>query len=475
MIANPILKRDFRMTQRISIALLAAAVIAPAAPLSAQGIHDRAPEQRFFEWTDLPFAPIEFRMRRQAMIAQLQQTGGGVYLAPSADGATSGSTFRQENDFLYFTGLELPQSMLVLDAEEGLVIVFTPRRDERFENSSRPNHFPGRSLADDLELASRSGITQVRPLTDLDAYIAGLVQDQRTIRVNIGGPDPSRMIHTHPTRSLTHATAFVHHLQATHPTIDLANAYDDIARLRMIKSEAEIALLRRNAQLTAHAIMESAGRIGDGVTERMLEAEFEAACKRGGSQRLAFSSIIKSGPNSLWPWRILAAHYDRRSRAMHEGDLVIFDVGCELDYYSSDVGRTFPVSGRFTDDQRDILQMVTAVSDVIITNVRPGVTLSELQALAEESIPDNERPYMQAGFFFGHHIGLAVGDPNIRDAMLEPGMIFTVEPWYYNHDRGISVFIEDDVLVTATGSEVLTAMLPRTLEDLERLVGVRRQ
>ncbi len=159
---------------------------------------------------------------------------------------------------------------------------------------------------------------------------------------------------------------------------------------------------------------------------------------------------------------------------MRDGDLVIFDVGCELDYYSSDVGRTFPVSGRFTDDQRDILRMVTAVSDVIITNVRPGITLGELQALAEESIPENERPYMQAGFFFGHHIGLAVGDPNIRDAMLEPGMIFTVEPWYYNHDRGISVFIEDDVLVTATGSEVLTAMLPRAPEDLERLVGVRR-
>jgi Xaa-Pro aminopeptidase len=156
---------------------------------------------------------------------------------------------------------------------------------------------------------------------------------------------------------------------------------------------------------------------------------------------------------------------------MRDGDLVIFDVGCELDYYSSDVGRTFPVSGTFTDDQSDILQMITAVSDVIITNVRPGITLGELQTLAEETIPEKERPYMQAGFFFGHHIGLAVGDPNLRDAPLEPGMVFTVEPWYYNHDRGISVFIEDDVLVTANGSEVLTALLPRSIQDLEGLVG----
>ena len=463
------------MKQLLPIALLAAAVLAAGAPLSAQDAGNRPPEQRFFEWTDLAFAPTEYRLRRRAMIAQLQQTGGGVFLTPSADGAPSGGTFRQENDFLYFTGLELPPSMLALDAEEGLVLLFTPRRDARFENPSRPNHFPGRPLADDPELAARSGITQIRSIDDMDSYVAGLVADGRTIRVNIGGPDPSKIIETNATQTLNATMGLVHHLQTAYPTVVLTNAYTEIARLRMIKSEAEAALMRRSAQLTAHAIMNAAGHIADGVTERTLEAEFEAACKRGGSQRLAFSSIIKSGPNSLWPWRILAAHYDRRNRAMRDGDLVIFDVGCELDYYSSDVGRTFPVSGRFTDDQRDILQMVTAVSDSIIAHVRPGITLAELQALAVASIPEDERRYMQAGFFFGHHIGLAVGDPNIRDATLEPGMIFTVEPWYYNHDRGIAVFIEDDVLVTATGREVLTEMLPRSTEDLERLVGTRRE
>jgi Xaa-Pro aminopeptidase len=81
---------------------------------------------------------------------------------------------------------------------------------------------------------------------------------------------------------------------------------------------------------------------------------------------------------------------------------------------------------------------------------------------------------MQAGFFFGHHIGLSVDDPYLPDAMLEPGMVFTVEPWYYNHEDKIAVFVEDDVLVTATGAEVLTASLPRAPEDLERLVGVNR-
>ena len=88
--------------------------------------------------------------------------------------------------------------------------------------------------------------------------------------------------------------------------------------------------------------------MADGVDERKLEAEFEAACKRDGSQRVAFASIVKSGPNALFPWRLLAAHYDRRNRIMRSGEIVVFDVGCELDHYASDVGRTLPVWGAST-------------------------------------------------------------------------------------------------------------------------------
>jgi Xaa-Pro aminopeptidase len=475
MIAYPNVKRALPMSRRISLALMTLLLVYPGIPLTAQRTgRSGAQEQRFFDWTTLPFASTEFRLRRQAMMAQLQQSGRGVFLSPSAEGFTSGETFRQEDDFFYFTGLELPRSMLVLDAEEALTILFVPRRDARFENPSRPNHFPGRPLADDPGLAARSEITQIRPIEDLDGYIAGLVADGRTIRINSNGTVVTTAASTAPIQPWSPETHLIHHLQTTYPSVEIQTAYLEIARLRMIKSDAEIVIMRRNAQLTAYAIMTAAGHIGDGVQERGLEAEFEAACKRGGSQRLAFSSIIKSGPNSLWPWRVLAAHYDRRNRAMHDGDLVIFDVGCELEHYSSDVGRTFPVSGRFTDDQRDILRMVTQVSDTIIAAVRPGITLRELQALAERTIPEDQRPYMQAGFFFGHHIGLSVGDPYLPDAMLEPGMVFTVEPWYYNHEAEIAVFVEDDVLVTATGAEVLTASLPRTPEDLERLVGVNR-
>jgi Xaa-Pro aminopeptidase len=240
----------------------------------------------------------------------------------------------------------------------------------------------------------------------------------------------------------------------------------------MVKTAPEIARMRAAATIGADGIAHAAGFVTDGVDERGLEAELEAYCKRHGAERLPFASIIKSGPNSLWPWRILATHADRRNRRMHDGELVIFDVGCEIAGYTSDVGRTFPVSGRFTDEQRAILAMEVAVSDTIIAAMKPGVTLADVQRAGVAVIPPEHLPYMQTGLYFGHHIGLSSGDPSLADAPLEAGMVITVEPWYYNHDRGIAVFTEDDILITADGAENLTGHLPRTAESLERLAGV---
>ena len=228
--------------------------------------------------------------------------------------------------------------------------------------------------------------------------------------------------------------------------------------------------MERAARMTARAIVLASRDVTSGADERLLAGTFLEGCRRDGSPRVPFEPIIKSGPNSLWPWRILASHYERRNRTMAAGELVVFDVGCELNGYVSDVGRTFPVSGRFTDRQREILTAEIAVSDEIIRAARPGLTLADLQEVAEAAMPAGARPYMQVGLFFGHHLGLSTGDPVDIDAPLRPGMVFTVEPWYYNHDEGISVFTEDQILITDSGARNLTASLPRTPDDLERLL-----
>ncbi|HRI52588.1 MAG TPA: Xaa-Pro peptidase family protein [Pseudomonadota bacterium] len=438
------------------------------------------PVEHFFDSTRLLLAPAEYARNRAALAGALAAAGGGIFVAPSRAGLSDGTTFRQLDDFLYFTGLELPDSVLAVEAPAGRTTLFVPRRDPRFESPTRPNDFPGRPLADDPALAGTSGVDAVRPIEELGPWLQTQAQRPSGLALWInpgrpseagqpGGISPSPSGPVLPPDPLRDFAAY---LRKTAPTARLVNAFAAVARLRMVKSPAEIAILRRAARLTAQAIRHAAshGLVHAGTSERDLEAEFEAACKHGGAQRLAFSSIIKSGPNSLWPWRILGAEYDRRNRRLTDGELVIFDVGCELDYYASDVGRTVPVSGRFSAEQRRLLAMEVAVADAIIAAVRPGITLSELGAVARAHIPAAERPYMQVAGHFGHHLGLSAGDPSLADVPLAPGMVLTVEPWYYNHDRSIAVFTEDVVLVTQQGAEVLTAELPRSPAELERMV-----
>ncbi len=430
-------------------------------------------EQGFFDWTRMPFSKEVYRARREKMIAELRRTGGGLFLSPSRYGVSDGFTFRQLDDFLYFTGLELPDSMLVLDAEAGKAILFSPPRDDRFENPSRPNDFPGRTLGADAGLGEVSGVADVRAFSELSRTIEEWAGDGGRLRLSFDRPGPIPRVESAFVLGWTPAEALAFHLQTQYPKARIENAFEDVARLRMVHGPEEIAAMRRVCDLTSSAIRYAAGFVREGVDERTLEAELEAAFKRGGSQRLAFSSIVKSGPNSLWPWRILASSYDRRNRTLRGGELVVFDVGTELDYYVSDVGRTFPVAGRFTEKQRRKLEMVTAVSDAVLAAIRPGVTFAYLKEVALSKIPEKERAHMQAAGFFGHHIGLSSGDPALAEAPLEPGMIFTVEPWYYNHEEALAVFIEDVALVTAGGHENLTASLPRSPEGLELLMSER--
>ncbi len=445
--------------------LAAGLFLAMAIPSAGQ-----TPAQRYLDWAKPDFQPEVYEARRALV---LEGVGDAVLLVPSHHGTSDGTSFRQLDDFWYLTGLELPSSLLVIDGGLGATTLFVPRDDARFSSPSRPNDFPGRPLLADGALWAAAGLADVRAFEELDGYLADLVRGGRTLAVNAGrggttAPPQSALIF-----DWGPIDGLLHHLHASFPGLRLQNAFDAVASARQHKGAEEILAMRRVVDITVQAIKHAAGFIAPGVSERDLEAELEAEYKRQGAQRLAFASIIKSGPNSLWPWRILAAHYDRRNRTMRDGELVIFDVGTELDGYVSDIGRTFPVSGTFSDFQREILVMETKVADAIISAMKPGVTLAELTQIATEATPAAHRPYMQTGLFFGHYLGLSTGDPARYDIPLAAGMIITVEPWYYNHDDDISVFTEDVILVTETGAEVLSDALPRTPGELEKLVRGR--
>ncbi|MCY3599700.1 MAG: Xaa-Pro peptidase family protein [Gemmatimonadetes bacterium] len=434
-------------------------------PLSAQ-----TPEQRYSDWVRPGFRPQEYEFRRNRILDGLRATGGGLLLVPSSDGITHGETFRQLEDFWYLTGLEVPQSMLVLDAGRDLAILFMPQRDPRFENPGRPNDFPGRPLLEDYRIRGIGGADDYRDIAELEGFLRERVGRGEILRVNAGAAGEVSDPVVPLVGSLDPTASLIRRLRDDYPDARLVNAFEIVARLRMVKSPAEIMRMRRAADATMAGIRAAAALVRPGVDERTLQGEFERACREAGAQSIPFTPIIKSGPNSLWPWRVLAAHYDRRNRRMEDGDLVIFDVGCEINGYVSDVGRTFPVNGAFTEIQREKLLVSTRATEAVIAAVRPGVTLRELTQVAYDAIPDEEERYMQTPSFFGHHIGLSTGDPALLDEPLAPGMVFTIEPWYYNHDLGVSAFVEEVLLVTEDGAEVITDALPRDPNALEELV-----
>ncbi len=450
-----------------TVAVLCVVALSPAAA--------REQQQRYFDWGSPAFPAEEFVARHQAVSTMLAADGGGIFLTPAASGASDGFTFRQLDTFWYLTGLEVPDAVLAVDTNSRRAVLYAPARDSRFESPARPNDFPGRPLQADPQLGSRSAIASVKPIEQLSGDIAAWVLAGKSLRIDAGTPGPLAPLVAAPVQAASPLRHFIQWLQQAHPTARLVNAHTAIARVRMIKSPREIAVMRRVARLGVDGIAHASAFVRADVDERGLEAEFEAFCKRGGAQRLPFASIIKSGPNSLWPWRILATHYDRRNRPMNNGELVIFDVGCELDGYVSDTGRTFPVSGTFTPEQRSILAMEVRVADALIAALRPGVTLGEAQRAGLSAMPDAARPYMQAGTYFGHHLGLSSGDPSLEDERLAPGMVITVEPWYYNHDRQIAVFTEDVILITPDGQENLTGHVARSPEGLEALMRSGRR
>ena len=431
-------------------------------------IVSQTPEQHYFDWTSLPFSKSELAQRRSNLICELrEQNIEGLMLIPAKDGFSYGETFRQLNDFYYFTGLELPNAILAIDIASENTTVFTPKMDKRFHNISRPNDFPGRPLLNDSYISKQAGIS-LKNIADFGGYINSKASE--TIVINNGREGNIRFASDEYVSTFSPVRILMQALRIRHNISDFENGFDAIAKVRMIKSAAEIETMKKAANITVKSIIESAKHIKPGIDERYLEGVLEGHYKKLGAQRLAFGSIIKSGPNSLWPWRILATHYNRRNRIMESGDLVIFDVGCEYNNYVSDIGRTFPVSGKFTNRQREILTMEVGISDQIIDYLKPGITFRDIKNLTDKIIPENAKKYMQVGLFFGHHLGLSTGDPNLPNATLKPGMIFTVEPWYYNHDEQISVFTEDVILITDNGCEVLSKNLPRTPDELERLV-----
>lgn len=258
-----------------------------------------------------------------------------------------------------------------------------------------------------------------------------------------------------------------------YPHISIKNISSKITSLRMIKSKEEIEEMQKAINITIDGVKSLMKNAKVGMKEYELEAYFDFACKTRGVKDLAFRTIAAAGKNAT------TLHYVENNAEIKNDDLILFDLGAQWNCYNADITRTFPVSGKFTNRQKEVYEAVLRVNKEVIEKIKPGVVYKELNAWATDLIAEEciklgiikEKSEVSKYYWhsIGHNLGLDTHDvePQGRNFVFAEGMVFTVEPGIYISEEGIGIRIEDDVLVTSDGCEVLTKGMIKDVQDIE--------
>lgn len=397
--------------------------------------------------------------------------------------------FRPDSDFWWLTGFAEPDSVLVLlpaTKPEGKSrsVLFLRAKDREREI------WTGRRLG--VEAApSALGVDEARDVANLWSELPNLLKGYERV-VYRTGVDEARDREMLAVMSKLRATAKA----ATPPPQALLDPAPMLHELRLLKDPGELDVMRRAARITRDAHVAAMRAAKPGVNEREIDALLDGTFRRLGGTGAAYTNIVAGGANAC------ILHYVENDQPLKDGDLVLVDAGSEVEWYASDVTRTFPVSGRFSAEQRELYQVVLDAQLAAIAAVAPGaafdaphqaavavlcaglVKLGLLPGTADEVLAKEtyKRFYMHRT---SHWLGLDVHDcgaylANGKSRALEPGMVLTIEPGLYVAEdettvearwRGIGVRIEDDVLVTRDGHEVLTRGIPKTVAEIESTCG----
>ena len=436
----------------------AALIALAAAPVAAQAPEPPATPVVGLPGAGRPIAIAAHRVRREAL---LDRIGTGLVVIPAAtqrdleSEVIQDNDFRQDDYFFYLTGIETPDAWLLLaatDAGQHQVTLFLPPRNPLMEQ------WTGRKLGPGSDAVRLTGIDDVRSL-DLEV-LGKIIMDV--------APGTSGTVYTTAYRG-ERGTPL-----AEIPGVDDGGARNVIPILdsmRVVKDSVELTAMRRAIYITIEAHKAAMQVARPGMYEYQLEATIEYTFRNLGADRVGFPSIVGSGPNST------VLHYDVNRRKMEQGDLVVMDIGAEYGQYTADVTRTIPVGGRFTERQRAVYNLVLGTQRAAMESIRPGVTVRELNEAARRYMRDHSgdlcSPQSCDRYFIhglSHWLGMRVHDVG-GDRPLESGMVLTVEPGIYIPEENLGVRVEDDVLVTEDGYEVLSAAAPRTIEEIENLMA----
>ncbi|MCF7987534.1 MAG: Xaa-Pro aminopeptidase [Methylovulum sp.] len=429
----------------------------------------------------------EFKKRRQHLMRRIGH--GNIALINSAAARTRNRDvdypFRQDSDFYYLTGFNEPDALAVFmpGREQGEYVLFCREFDEK------------KALWEGAH-AGLEGATQhfdaddAFPITDLDDILPGMLEGKGKVFYPMGRD--SEFDHS--------ILEWINHIRSQSrsglvaPT-ELSAIEPILHDMRLIKSAAELTLMRRAAEVSAQAHIKAMQTCKAGLYEYQIEAELIYHFAQNGLRAVAYPSIVASGKNAC------TLHYTENTGKLKNGDLLLIDAGAECDHYAADITRTFPVSGRFSEAQKQLYQLVLDAQAAAIAEIKPGaawnlahdaavevltkglLNLGLLKGRLKKLIKDEKYKtfYMHRT---GHWLGMDVhdvGDYKINQEWrpLAVGMVLTVEPGLYipptcktvdEKWRGIGIRIEDDVLVTAQGHEILTATVPKSIDEIEALM-----
>jgi Xaa-Pro aminopeptidase len=456
-----------------------------------------APRAQYYQ-TDFP--ADEFRSRHAKLFDQIGATAVAVVQGmPQTEGFTLP---RQHNTFYYLSGIETPGAYLLLDGRTRKVTIYLPARNPRLEAAE------GRVLsAEDADLVMRiSGADQVLPLQQMadaswplmpaDAPASAAGARARTPAVIFAEFSPAENQGQSRGELMAAETArvndpwdgtgsrqrrFVELLRARHPRADVRNLNAILDGMRSIKSPREIAMVRRASQIAGLGLMEAMRSTEPGVTEYQLDAAARYVFLVNDARLEGYRSITASGTEN-----INNMHYFRNTATLKDGDLMLMDFAPDYRYYVSDIGRVWPVNGKYSAQQRELLQFVLEFHKAVLSRIRPGVTAAQIHDEAKQAIapvlartrfskPVYERAARTlvetGGGVFSHTVGMAVHDVgSYHDGPLRPGQVFSVDPQLRVQEENLYLRFEDTVVVTDTGVENFTDFIPTELDDIEKIV-----
>ncbi len=415
------------------------------------------------------YSKDEIMRRRTAL---MDKVGEGMIVLFGESMPQPGAHFRQDNDFYYFSGIEDMNAILVMTPKTKETYLFLPPQTQREEMVEGPN------LLKDPKAKEKAGVTDIFPLSYFDEFIArserrfgiafylrlsprDLVDNARW-ETMIFVARKNRLLYNDQIPLDNYRIA---KLKERYPVFEFKDIVPFIDAMRMIKSPEEIEVLRRNGKISAEAVRQAILATAPGAYEYEIEAAAMHVILKNGAKGAAYPPIVGSGPNTcIW-------HYSQNSRKVEDGDLVLMDFGADLDYLCIDITRTWPASGKFTPEQREVYNIVLEVQKACIEAYRPGVTSEDVQKHVAEVLKKKGLDSRGLRGGLGHHVGMAVHDVGIGRVPLKEGMVFAIEPALYYPEKKIGIRIEDTVLITKDGCEVLTRDVPKEINEIERLLA----